>query len=164
MLSQIMLGSDKTTVSVGTGNTEFHPLYLSIGNVHNSIRRAHKDAVVPIAFLAIPKGEFELCISFCCIRDGSTAARGEAETDEFRTFRKQLYHASIAHILTPLKQYMTEYDIVRCPDGHFRRVIFDLGPFIADYPEQVVLAGIVTGWCPKYVPSNRALLIIQAHM
>ena len=57
MLSQVMLGSDKTTVSVGTGNTEFHPLYLSIGNVHNSVRRAHKDAVVPIGFLAIPKGE-----------------------------------------------------------------------------------------------------------
>ena len=86
--------------------------------------------------------------------DGSTAARGKAETDEFRTFRKQLYHASIAHILTPLKHYMTDYDVVRCPDNHFRRVIYDLGPFIADYPEQVVLAGIVTGWCPKYVSSS----------
>ena len=152
MLSQIMLGSDKTTVSVGTGNTEFHPLYLSIGNVHNSVRRAHKDAVIPVGFLAIPKGESSHYISTHHIfTQGSTVARGEAETDEFRTFRKQLYHASIAHILTPLKRYMTEYDIVRCPDGHFRRVIYDLGPFIADYPEQVVLAGIVTGWCPKYV-------------
>ena len=81
-------------------------------------------------------------------------ARGEAETDEFRTFRKQLYHASIAHVLAPLKHYMTQYDIIRCPDGHFRRVIYNLGPFIADYPEQVILAGIVTGWCPKYAPPN----------
>ena len=55
-----------------------------------------------------------------------------------------------------LKHYMTEYDVVRCPDGHFCCVIYDLGPFIADYPEQVVLAGIVTGWCPKYVASNHA--------
>ncbi|KIJ70649.1 hypothetical protein HYDPIDRAFT_23740 [Hydnomerulius pinastri MD-312] len=29
----IILGSDKTTVSVGTGNNEYYPLYLSIGNV-----------------------------------------------------------------------------------------------------------------------------------
>ena len=149
MLSSIILGSDKTTVSVGTGNTEFHPLYLSIGNVHNSLRRAHKDAVIPIAFLAIPKGTLMDYITISMLRFGLAAARGEAETDEFRTFRKQLYHASIAHILTPLKRFMTDYDVVRCPDGHFRRVIYDLGPFIADYPEQVVLAGIVTGWCPK---------------
>ena len=39
---------------------------------------------------------------------------------------------------------------VHCGDGHFRRVIFGLGPYIADYPEQVCLAGIVSGWCPKY--------------
>ena len=153
MLSQIILGSDKTTVSVGTGNTEFHPLYMSIGNVHNEVRRAHKDAVIPIAFLAIPKGVLYTEFSIMVVNDISNpAARGEADTDEFRTFRKQLYHASIAHILQPLKPYMEErYDVVRCPDHYYRRVIYGLGPFIADYPEQVMLAGIVTGWCPKYV-------------
>ena len=39
--------------------------------------------------------------------------------------------------------------IHRCPDGHFQRVIYDLVAFIADYPEQVMLTGIVQGWCPK---------------
>jgi hypothetical protein len=56
MLCPIILGSDKTTVSVATGNVEYHPLYLSIGNVHNAVRRAHRNAVIPIGFLAIPKG------------------------------------------------------------------------------------------------------------
>lgn len=51
----IILGSDKTTVSVATGHVEYHPLYMSIGNVHNSIRCAHRNAVIPIGFLAIPK-------------------------------------------------------------------------------------------------------------
>ena len=51
----IILGSDKTTVSVATGQNEYYPLYLSIGNVHNSVRRAHRNAVAVIAFLAIPK-------------------------------------------------------------------------------------------------------------
>jgi hypothetical protein len=55
MYCPIILGSDKTTVSVATGHVEYHPLYLSIGNPHNAVRRAHRNAVTPIAFLAIPK-------------------------------------------------------------------------------------------------------------
>jgi hypothetical protein len=54
MYCPIILGSDKTTVSVATGHVEYHPLYLSIGNPHNTVRRAHRNAVIPIAFLAIP--------------------------------------------------------------------------------------------------------------
>lgn len=56
MYVAVILGSDKTTVTVGTGNIEYHPLYFSIGTVHNSVRRAHRNSVVPIGFLAIPKG------------------------------------------------------------------------------------------------------------
>ena len=37
MLVPVILGSDKTTVSVAMGQTEFYPLYLSIGNVRNNI-------------------------------------------------------------------------------------------------------------------------------
>ena len=46
---------------------------------------------------------------------------------------------------------MTKPVLRRCPDGYFRRVIYDLASFIADYSEQVLLTGIVSGWCPKYV-------------
>ncbi len=55
MLVPIILGSDKTTVSVATGNVEYHPAYISIGNILNRARRAHRNAVMPFAFLAIPK-------------------------------------------------------------------------------------------------------------
>lgn len=61
----IILGSDKTTVSVATGQQEYHPVYLSIGNVRNHIRRAHKDALVLIGFLPIPKGEFSIVFKLC---------------------------------------------------------------------------------------------------
>ncbi|KAG6327108.1 hypothetical protein ID866_11980 [Astraeus odoratus] len=37
MFVPVILGSDKTTVSVGTGHTEYYPLYVSLGNVHNNI-------------------------------------------------------------------------------------------------------------------------------
>ena len=55
MLTPVVLGADKTTVSVATGHQEFHPVYMLLGNVHNEMRRAHHEAVVPLAFLAIPK-------------------------------------------------------------------------------------------------------------
>ncbi len=54
----IILGSDKTTVSVATGQNEYYPLYLSLGNIHNSTRRAHCNSVVLIGFLAIAKSKF----------------------------------------------------------------------------------------------------------
>jgi hypothetical protein len=57
MFVPIILGSDKTTVSVGTGNNEYWPVYLSIGNIHNSVRRAHQNGLVLFGFLAIPKGK-----------------------------------------------------------------------------------------------------------
>ncbi|KAJ7750937.1 hypothetical protein DFH07DRAFT_869023 [Mycena maculata] len=124
-----VLGSDKTTVSVGTGNTEFYPLYSGIGNIHNSTRRAHLSVM---AFLSIPKTTRD--------HSGSTA---------FRKFRRQLFHSSLHKILSPLKPHMTVPRVTRCSDGHFRRVIYGLGPYIANYPEQALLTSIVQNWCPR---------------
>ncbi|KAI9438995.1 hypothetical protein H4582DRAFT_2111280 [Lactarius indigo] len=132
MYCPIILGSDKTIVSVMTGHVEYHPLYLSIGNLHNTVRRAHRNAVIPIAFLAIPKCD-----------------HWNDKCSKFRVFKRQLYHASISAVLGPLHSGMTTPVVRRCPDSHFRRVIYDLFAFIADYPEQAMLTGIVQGWCPK---------------
>lgn len=64
MLVPIILGADKTVVSAATGNQEFHPLYASVGNVWNNVRRAHGEAVVPLAFLAVPKSTLLLFLRF----------------------------------------------------------------------------------------------------
>ncbi|KAH9007749.1 hypothetical protein EDB84DRAFT_1252499, partial [Lactarius hengduanensis] len=139
MYCPIILGSDKTTVSVATGHVEYHPVYLSIGNLHNTVWRAHRNAVIPIAFLAIPKCD-----------------RGHDKTSRFRVFKRRLYHASLAAVLAPLRLGMTTPVVHRCPDGHFRRIIYDLIAFIGDYPEQVMLTGIIQNWCPKCtaLPTN----------
>ena len=63
IFAPVILGSDKTTVSVATSQNDFYPLYLSLGNVHHGVRRAHRNAVSLLAFLAIPKGK---CISVEC--------------------------------------------------------------------------------------------------
>ncbi|KAJ7833381.1 hypothetical protein B0H13DRAFT_2240376 [Mycena leptocephala] len=128
----IVAGSDKTTVSVATGHQEYHPVYVSPGILTGPARRGHGNGVLPVAFLAILK-----------------TSKKHRSKPAFQKFCWQMYHASLARIFEPLKANMTTPDIVRCPDGHFRRVIYGLGPYIADYPEQVWLAGIVQNWCPK---------------
>jgi len=39
-----------------TGNQEYHPVYVSPGNLSNTARRGHGIGVLPVAFLPIPKG------------------------------------------------------------------------------------------------------------
>ncbi|KAI0669487.1 hypothetical protein C8Q78DRAFT_1070632 [Trametes maxima] len=109
MFVPIILGSDKTTVSIATGQNEYYPLYLSIGNIYNSVHRAHGSSLVLVAFLEIPKTE-----------------------------RK--YDNNLA--------YMTSPDVVLCGDGHYRKVFYGLGPYIANYLEQALLTCIVQNWCP----------------
>jgi len=64
MFAPAIMGSDKTTVSVATGQNEYYPLYISIGNVHNSVRRAHRNALSLLGFLAIPKSMFLYLLMF----------------------------------------------------------------------------------------------------
>ncbi|KAG2058779.1 hypothetical protein BDR06DRAFT_980191 [Suillus hirtellus] len=124
----VILGSDKMTVSVGTCNNEYYLLYASIGNIHNNVRRVHHDGVAVISFLAMLK-----------------------TTKEHAT--KALFHSSLSKILNMLKPGMTTPEVTHFGDSHYCRVIYGLGPYIADYEEQVLLACIVCGWCPKCMAS-----------
>lgn len=86
---------------------------------------------------------------FCPYSCISQADRKYQDDGKFCMFRRQLFHSSLGTILESLRPAMTTPEVTRCPDGHFRRVIYGLGPYIADYPEQVLLASVVQGWCPK---------------
>ncbi|KAG2154319.1 uncharacterized protein EDB93DRAFT_1239624 [Suillus bovinus] len=97
----LIIGSDKTVVSVATGQIEYRPLYLSIGNIHNS--------------------------------------------------------RSLAKIFESVKPFMETPDVMHFPDCHFRRTVYGLGPYIADYPEQVLLSGIVQNWCPRCLANSKDL-------
>ncbi|KAJ7784883.1 hypothetical protein DFH07DRAFT_1054423 [Mycena maculata] len=128
----IVAGSDKTTVSVATGHQEYHPVYMSPGVLTGTARRAHGNGVLPAAFLPIPKTSKKHC-----------------KKPEYQKFVRQMYHACLTKVFQPLKDAMTTPEVVQCPDRHFHRVIYGLGPYIADYPEQVWLTAIVQNWCPK---------------
>ena len=67
MFVPVVMGSDKTTVSVATGHNEYYPLYASVGNVQNHVRRAHRNAVAIIGFLAIPKSMLSSLMCACVL-------------------------------------------------------------------------------------------------
>ncbi|KAF8447545.1 hypothetical protein L210DRAFT_3609849 [Boletus edulis BED1] len=140
MFVPVILASDKTVVSVATGQNEYWPIYITTGNVHNSARRAHGQAVSLLGFLSIPKSD------------------KEHESDsEFRKFRHHLFQTSLKAALEKILPAMTKHKVILCADGHYRRAIFGIGPYIGDYPEQALLACIVQGWCPKCTAHRSSL-------
>lgn len=150
MFVPIILRLDKTTVSVATGQNKYYPLYLSIGNVRNHMRCAHKNALVVIGFLPIPKGKVQsyFTVPWLTFTPG---ARKDTNTDEFCYFKRTLTHKAITNILLPIKPFTTTPDIVLCPDQYFCCVIYGLGPHISDYPKQAGMTWILLNWCPMYI-------------
>ncbi|KAG7085821.1 hypothetical protein E1B28_003359 [Marasmius oreades] len=132
MFVALVAGSDKTTVSVATGHQEYHPWYMSPSNITNAARRAHGPGVLPGGFIPIPK-----------------TSKKHRKTIEYQRFSRQLYHACLTLMYEPLRSGMERPEVLLCADGHYRKAVYGIGPYIADYPEQVWLSGIVSGWCPK---------------
>ncbi|KAI5980702.1 hypothetical protein EDD15DRAFT_2205358 [Pisolithus albus] len=52
---------------------------------------------------------------------------------------------------------MTVPRVMKCPDNHFHCVICGIGLYIADYPEQVLISGIVQNWCGRCTASPNDL-------
>ncbi|KAI6037783.1 hypothetical protein EDC04DRAFT_2868601 [Pisolithus marmoratus] len=124
-LAPIILGSDKTTVSVATRQMDYYPLYLSIGNVCNTTCHVHCDVVVLIGFLAMAK--------------------------TFHKFKKQLFHSSLACILHSFHAAMTVPETVLFSNQYYCHVIYLFAAYMADYEVQVLLLSIVCGWCLKHL-------------
>ncbi|PBK58686.1 hypothetical protein ARMSODRAFT_991269 [Armillaria solidipes] len=146
----VIAGSDKTMVSVVTGQNEFYLLYASNGLIHNNVRHAHRNGVSLIGFLSVPKTD-----------------RQHHDSSEFQAFCCQIFHGSLQAIFESLRPGMETPEILcyakmtttsSAPgDRHYRWTIYGLGPYIADYPEQALLACIVQGWCPQCTASHRNL-------
>ncbi|KIM63519.1 hypothetical protein SCLCIDRAFT_24187 [Scleroderma citrinum Foug A] len=77
------------------------------------------------------------------------ATREHAKKVNFRNFRRQLFHTSLGQILKTFKPAMLKPEVTVFGDGHYWRVIYGFGPYIADYEEQALLACIVCNWCPR---------------
>ncbi|QRV78328.1 helix loop helix DNA-binding domain protein [Ceratobasidium sp. AG-Ba] len=134
----IIISTDKTKLTVFSGNQKAWPVYLSIGNINSDIRRCPSErAMLLIGYIPVS--------NLSNISNRST--RSEAGW--------QLFHTCLESILEPLKTLSRTGIEILCADGGVRRVFPILAAYIADSPEQATVACVRESCCPVcWVPSN----------
>ncbi|EJD33712.1 hypothetical protein AURDEDRAFT_38538, partial [Auricularia subglabra TFB-10046 SS5] len=135
----IILASDKTQLTVLSGDKSAYPVYITIGNIHSDIRRQPSTrATVLLGYLPVSK--FEV---YAKQEDRSTAAH-------------RLFHACMTVILAPLVQAGADGVEVLCNDGNTRRAFMVLMSYVADYPEQCLVACAQQNQCPACLVPPKA--------
>lgn len=129
----IILASDKTHLTVGTGNKEMHPLLLSIANIHAGVRmKASSSAFVLTAYLPIPKFlDVPLPIQ--------------------SLLSARVYHYCIKMVTRGLHAAGSADGVpipMSDPTGCIRRAHTPLVSHIADLPEQRIIAGVLSNQSP----------------
>lgn len=132
-MAPVIVATDKTQLTQFSGNKSAYPVYLTIGNLPKAIRRKpSKNACVLLGYLSVQK------------LDRSTMTELE-----HRSRVQRMFHQSMKIILQPLVKAGTEGVAMACSNGDTRRVFPILSSYVADYPEQCLVACAKYGTCPK---------------
>ncbi|KAI0057711.1 hypothetical protein BV25DRAFT_1811991 [Artomyces pyxidatus] len=129
-IAPVILASDKTQLTTLSGDKQAWPVYLSIGNLKNAVRRQpSKRATVLLGYLPVSKLE--------CF---------EVKDRQIEGYR--LFHFAMRQLLAPLIEAgKTGVDMI-CADGWVWRVYPLLAMYIADFPEQCLIVGCKNNRCP----------------
>ncbi|KAG1821369.1 hypothetical protein EV424DRAFT_1472331 [Suillus variegatus] len=113
------------------GDQEVWPVYLTLGNISKDVRRQpSKHTAVLIAYLPVMKLE---CFS--------------RETRSLECY--QLFHYCVSQVLEPLISAGNDGIEVTCPDHKVRRMHPIVAAYVADFPEQYLVACCMENRCPK---------------
>jgi len=117
-LIPILLGSDKTCLTILGGNKEAWPLYLSIGNIPSNTRSLLSTKTwVILAYILVVcfEGKHSKALEAC------------------------YFHQCVCHILAPLISVRETGSPITLGNGDVLNCFFHLAAWIVDYEEQVLL-------------------------
>ncbi|TEB25366.1 hypothetical protein FA13DRAFT_1756601 [Coprinellus micaceus] len=132
-VAPIIIATDKTQLTQFSGGKSAYPVYLTIGNVPKSLRRKpSSNASILIAYLSVDKID-----------------RSEMTEVAHRSKVHRVFHESMRHILAPLIEAGKKGVEMVNHLGEVRQVHPILSSYVADYPEQCLVACCKSGTCPK---------------
>ncbi|KAJ8094788.1 hypothetical protein PM082_009999 [Marasmius tenuissimus] len=130
-VAPVIIASDETCLTTFSGDKKAWPVYLSIGNISQEVgRKPSSHAMVLIGYLLVSKLEIF-----------DKTKRSSAQ--------QQIFHEAMWILLKPLVEAGQSGIETICADGKIRHVFPLLAAYIADYPEQCLVACVKSTSCPS---------------